>query len=126
MLRLMQERDSLGIVADQIGTPTHVSGLAEACWFFLRQEEAGVFHWTDAGVASWYDFAVAIQTTALKAGLLTRQIPLKPIKTSDYPTPAIRPHYSVLDKTSCWVSMEILPEHWQSVLQTALSKKQLQ
>ena len=123
MLRLMQERDSLGVVADQIGTPTHVTGLAAACWFFIQNEETGIHHWTDAGVASWYDFACAIQTIGLETGRLSKQIPVNPIKTSDYPTPAILPRYSVLDKTSCWDRMEILPEHWQSVLQAALSKK---
>ena len=121
MLRMMRERESLGVVTDQIGTPTHVTGLSSACWFFLQAEEAGVYHWTDAGVASWYDFAVSIQNIALEEGLLTKKIPVQPVRTSDYPTTAIRPHNSILDKTSCWDAMGVTPEHWQSILQSAIS-----
>ena len=120
MLRLMQERESLGVVADQIGTPTHITGLANAAWFFLKNRVTGIFHWTDAGVASWYDFAVAIQSIGLETGILTKRIPVSPIRTSDYPTPAVRPNFSVLDKTSCWDKMNVSPEHWQSVLTSTL------
>ena len=123
MLRLMREKDSIGVVADQVGTPTRTTGLASACWLFLKQEEAGVFHWTDAGVASWYDFAVSIQNIALEYGLLARQIPIKPIRTSDYPTPAVRPKYSVLDKTTSWDKLEAAPQHWYAELRSALTSK---
>ena len=71
MLRLMASRDSLGVVADQVGTPTAASTLADVLWRFAAKPElSGVYHWTDAGVASWYDFAVAIREEGVAAGLL--------------------------------------------------------
>lgn len=113
MLRLMAERDEVRVVADQIGTPTHAASLARAIWALNGQH--GLFHWTDAGVASWYDFAVAIQEEALKLGLLSRQVPVLPIATSDYPTPARRPAYSVLDKASSF-AITGPARHWRSEL----------
>jgi dTDP-4-dehydrorhamnose reductase len=113
MLRLMAERDEVRVVADQIGTPTHAASLARAIW--ALDGHAGLFHWTDAGVASWYDFAVAIQEEALRLGLLTRQVPVLPIATSDYPTPAQRPAYSVLDKSSS-TAITGPARHWRSEL----------
>ena len=121
MLRLMQEKDSLGVVADQIGTPTYVHGLAEACWTLLNKELAGVFHWTDAGVASWYDFAVAIQEEALELGILSKSIPINPLTTADFPTPAARPSNSVLDKTSTWQALGMTAPHWRDNLRLALA-----
>jgi len=100
MLRLMAERDEVRVVADQVGTPTHALSLARAIW--ALQGHSGVFHWTDAGITSWYDFAVAIQDEALRLGLLSRAVPIIPIATADYPTPARRPAWSVLDKGSSW------------------------
>ena len=121
MLKLMQEKDSLGVVADQIGTPTYVHGLATACWTLFNKELAGVFHWTDAGVASWYDFAVAIQEEALELGILSKSIPINPLTTADFPTPATRPSNSVLDKTSTWQALGITAPHWRDNLRVALA-----
>ncbi len=121
MLRLMKERDGLGVVADQIGTPTWAHGLAEALWSFAaRAGTAGIYHWSDAGVASWYDFAVAIQEEAVALGLLERAIPVTPITAADYPTPARRPAYSVLDKTATWQLLGITPMHWRTALRNML------
>jgi len=120
MLRLMQEKDSLGVVADQIGTPTYVHGLASACWALLNKELTGIFHWTDAGVASWYDFAVAIQEEALALGILDKSIPINPLTTADFPTPAVRPSNSVLDKTQTWQAMGMTAPHWRENLRKAL------
>lgn len=99
MLRLMAEKDGLSVVNDQRGSPTYARGIAEMLWQVVEQDQLapGIFHWTDAGEITWYDFAVAIQEEALKLGLLEKQIPLNPIPSSDYPTPAARPGYSVLD-----------------------------
>jgi dTDP-4-dehydrorhamnose reductase len=80
----------------------------------------GVHHFTDAGVASWYDFAVAIQEEALALGLLPRAVPVRPIRTADYPTPARRPAYSVLDKTDTWRALAIEPLHWRAALREVL------
>jgi dTDP-4-dehydrorhamnose reductase len=121
MLRLMGERDSVGVVADQVGTPTSTFTLAAALWrFALRPQLQGVHHFTDAGVASWYDFAVAIQEEALALGLLPRAVPVRPIRTADYPTPARRPAYSVLDKTDTWRALAIEPLHWRAALREVL------
>ncbi|MBU0465458.1 MAG: dTDP-4-dehydrorhamnose reductase, partial [Proteobacteria bacterium] len=100
MLRLMKEKPSLNVIDEQIGTPTWAHGLARATWTALEKNILGTFHWTDAGVASWYDFAMAIQEEGIQTGLLDKSIPILPVETHQYPTPAKRPMYSVLDKTS--------------------------
>jgi dTDP-4-dehydrorhamnose reductase len=113
MLRLMAERDEVRVVADQAGTPTHAPSLARAIW--ALQDHRGTFHWTDAGITSWYDFAVAIQDEALRLGLLSRAVPIIPIATADYPTPARRPAWSVLDKGSSW-AITGPARHWRHEL----------
>jgi dTDP-4-dehydrorhamnose reductase len=121
MLRLMREKESVSVVSDQVGTPTWDRSLAEAIWLIAeRPEMRGVHHWTDAGVASWYDFAVAIQEEAMSTGLLDRSVPIRPIRTVDYPTPATRPAYSVLDKTSTWAALGRTPTHWRVNLRLML------
>ena len=98
MLKLMREREQVRVVGDQIGTPTWATGIAYAIRDLLEVgAPAGVYHWTDLGVASWYDFAVAIQDEALERGLLKRAVSIVPIATSEYPTRARRPAFSVLD-----------------------------
>ncbi len=121
MLRLMRERDEVRVVSDQIGTPTHAASLARAIWALDAAGASGVYHWTDAGVASWYDFAVAIQEEALAIGLLDRAVPVVPIRTSDYPTPARRPSLSVLDKGKSW-DITGIAAHWRSELRLALAE----
>ena len=122
MLRLMAERDSLSVVADQVGTPTWARGLAEALWRIVDKPEiAGTLHWTDAGVASWYDFAVAIAEEAHAQGLLARPVAVKPIATADYPTPAARPAWSVLDKTASWQQLGCDGMHWREALRAMLA-----
>lgn len=120
MLRLMRERDEVRVVADQVGTPTHADSLARAIWALLEAGTTGVFHWTDAGVASWYDLAVAIQEEALGLGLLERAIPVLPIATADYPTPARRPACSVLDKSATW-AITGPAAHWRTELRHCLA-----
>jgi dTDP-4-dehydrorhamnose reductase len=121
MLELLRVRDSLRVVADQIGTPTWARRLAQAIWRITELPAMhGIFHWTDAGVASWYDFAVAIQEEAVRLGLLDRVIPILPIRTCEYPTPAIRPAYSVLDKSSTWERLGQQPPHWRAALRSML------
>lgn len=123
MLRLMGERDALGVVADQVGTPTWAATLAEAIWALIRRPSLkGIYHWSDAGVASWYDFAVAIQEEALALGLLERAIAIRPLRSEDYPTPAARPPYSVLDKTRSWQDFELEGRHWREGLREMLKR----
>ena len=121
MLRLMADKDSLNVVADQVGTPTYARELARAIWKMTQQPELkGILHWTDAGVASWYDFAVAIQEEAIERGLLAKPIPINPIGTDAYPTPAKRPAYSVLDKTETWDLLRCPAVHWRTRLRQML------
>jgi len=123
MLRLMAEKPALGVIDDQIGTPTWARDLAKACIYAIKNRVSGVHHWTDTGVASWYDFAVAIQSLALEKGLLTTAIPIKPIPSSVYPTPAKRPHYSVLDKSTLASEFSALePQYWRKALSDMLDE----
>ncbi len=121
MLRLMQDRDTLRIVADQVGTPTSTVTLARALLKALELPElSGILHWTDAGVAGWYDFAVAIMEEGIALGLLERPLELLPIRTDQYPTPATRPQYSVLDKQDTWNALNISPVHWRVALRDVM------
>lgn len=123
MLRLMRERDQLRVVTDQVGTPTWAQGLAKAIWLAVSMNTlSGVHHWTDAGVASWYDFAVAIQEEALSLDLLEKAIDIRPIMTWQYPLPAKRPGYSVLDKTVTWNALNLYSEHWRVLLRKMLKQ----
>lgn len=123
MLRLMRTRDELGVVSDQRGTPTAAHGLARVLWAFAEQPQLhGVYHWTDAGEATWYDFACEIQAGALQRELLARAIPIQPISTKDYPTPARRPAYSVLDKGTTLAALGIECQPWQQMLGETLDQ----
>jgi len=122
MLRLMSEREELGVVADQRGTPTWARGLAVALWAAAtRPDVKGIYHWSDAGECSWYDFAVAIGEEALALGLLAKPVQVRPIATSDYSTAAKRPAYSVLDKTSSWRDLELPAVPWRTQLRAMLA-----
>jgi dTDP-4-dehydrorhamnose reductase len=113
MLRLLQERDEVGVVQDQVGAPTWTRSLAEAIWVAAaRPELRGIHHWTDEGLTSWYDFAVAIQRDALELGLLRRRVPIRPLRTDQYPTGARRPPYSVLDATSTETALRLSRRPW--------------
>ncbi|MBE7213914.1 dTDP-4-dehydrorhamnose reductase [Shewanella benthica] len=128
MLRLMAEKDQLGIVYDQVGTPTWAKGLAQMIWSLAEttdiepQKESLLLHWTDAGVASWYDFAVAIQELAIEKGLLKRAIPISAIPASNYPTPAARPSFSVIDKKSAEIASGLNTVHWRQQLSQMLDQ----
>lgn len=123
MLRLMRERDELRVVADQIGSPTWATGLAEALWGLAAKDTGGTFHHRDAGVASWYDFAVAIAEEAHALGLLSRIPAITPIATSDYPTPAKRPAFSVLDVSATRAVLGDGHAHWRSHLKMMLEEE---
>lgn len=121
MLRLMGERDAVGVVADQVGSPTWVGSLAAALWAVTQRPQLhGLYHWADLGVASWYDFAVAIQEEALALGLLTKAIPIRPLRSEEYPTPARRPAYSVLDSADARRDFEMAGMHWRAALRQML------
>lgn len=120
MLRLMRERPELGVVGDQISSPTSATNLARAIWELTDAGASGIHHFTDAGIASWYDFAVAIQDIGLECGLLETRAVLKQLATRDYPTPAKRPAYSVLDKSATWPLLSTPPAHWRAALAEVL------
>lgn len=122
MIRLMSERPEVRVVADQIGTPTYAPGLAASLWILAAKGVTGIHHYTDAGAASWYDFAVAIQEEALAAGLLPLAVPVVPIATSDFPTRAKRPSYSVLDKTSTFAALGCPTPYWRANLRTMIAE----
>ena len=121
MLRLMQKESEIEVVCDQVGSPTWAHGLAQAVWTFTaRPELTGIFHWTDSGVASWYDFAVAIENEARVLGILGSDCTIKPIDSSRRPTAARRPPFGVLDKTSTWEKLGLVSPHWRVQLRAML------
>lgn len=121
MLRLMAERDALSVVEDQVGTPTWARTLAATCWSLLGHPQAiGVYHWSDAGACSWYDFACAIRELGLELGLLGQAAQVSPIPAAGYPTPAARPAYSVLDKTTTRELIGSTGNDWRSELRAML------
>jgi dTDP-4-dehydrorhamnose reductase len=120
MLRIMRANGAARVVADQVGTPTAARSLAEVLWRIAASPEIrGIHHWTDAGVASWYDFAVAIAEEGKELGLLPPEIAVTPVATAEYPTAARRPSYSVLDKRSL-AAYGLIPIHWRKRLRAVL------
>lgn len=123
MLRLHRERDEIAVVADQVGTPTAATTLADSLWAAAaRPTLTGIYHVSDAGVCSWYDFAVAIGEEAAALGLIDTPARVRPIRSEEYPTPARRPPYSVLDKSTAWRDLEIEPRHWRVALRDTLHR----
>ena len=123
MLRLMREKDQVSVVCDQIGAPTWAGSAAAAIWGLIESEaQGGIYHWTDLGVASWYDFAVAIQEEALVRGLLSRTVPVTPISTAGYPGRARRPAFSVLDTSTTRAAIGVPAQHWRHNLRTMLDE----
>ena len=121
MLRVMGEKGQVRVVADQIGTPTAADSLAGVLWALAqRADVTGLQHFTDAGVASWYDFAVAIAEEAAALGLLPASVQVRAIGTADYPTPARRPSYSVLDKRALLAALAPEHHHWRVSLRRVL------
>lgn len=121
MLRLFEERPVVRVVADQVGSPTSADSLAQCVWRIAASNEAkGILHFADAGVASWYDFAVAIYEEARALGLVSKSVDIQPIQTKDYPTPARRPSYSVLDVSATSEVLGLTPVHWRTNLRQVL------
>jgi len=123
MLRLGKERDKLGVIFDQVGTPTYARDLASAILQIIEKitnkevsEYAGIYHFSDEGACSWYDFSKEIFTFA---GITCN---VNPIETKDYPTPASRPHYSVLNKAKIKNTFKITIPHWKESLENCLKQ----
>lgn len=118
MIRLGQEKAELGVIFDQVGTPTYARDLATAIFTAINQGIVpGIYHFSNEGVISWYDFTKAIHRIA---GITTCHV--KPLHTMEYPTPAARPHYSVLDKTKIKNTYGIEVPYWEDSLRECISK----
>lgn len=122
MIRLGQERDSLGVIFDQIGTPTYANDLAQAIFAAINKGVVrGIYHFSDEGVCSWYDFTIAIHRLA---GIASCKV--KPLHTADYPAKAPRPHYSVLDKTKIKDTFGIEIPHWEESLKRCINQLRME
>lgn len=132
MLRLMAEREVVRVIDDQVGAPTWVRMIAEATAILIAQSvrsgvpdlsnSSGIYHFTCSGQTTWYGFASAIRDHAVNAGLLPATAArIEPIPTSEYPTPAKRPAYSVLDLQKLQTQFGIVPPDWQTALELCLA-----
>ncbi|NEO28067.1 MAG: dTDP-4-dehydrorhamnose reductase, partial [Kamptonema sp. SIO4C4] len=119
MIRLGKEREELRVVDDQIGTPTWTGDLAHLITQ-IPPDFTGLYHYSNSGVASWYDFAVTIFAEARNLGVSLALKRVVPIPTSEYPTAAQRPAYSVLSSQSLMQQLDHIPPHWQSSLNQML------
>lgn len=118
MIRLGKEKPELGVIFDQIGTPTYARDLAVVIMTIINMGIIpGVYHFTNEGVISWYDFTKAIHRIA---GIMTCHV--RPLHTAEYPTPAHRPHYSVLDKTKIKKTYGIEIPYWEESLKDCIEK----
>ena len=132
MLRLHASKAAAGeplkVVADQVGCPTSTLTLAAACWRAIgcgvSADGPALLHWSDAGAASWYDFAVAIGEQAVAQGLLSRAAQVLPITTAEYPTAATRPSYSLLECSASRQALNLQPSHWRAALADVLAQAQ--
>jgi dTDP-4-dehydrorhamnose reductase len=120
MLRLAAERDELRVVSDQTGTPTWTQDLARVLWELMQKPQAGVFHFTNEGQASWYEFACAIVDEACTLGFPVKAQRVVPITTAEYPTAAQRPAYSVLSKAKIERLLASPIPHWRDSLHAML------
>jgi len=125
MLRLHRERgasgQALGVVEDQVGCPTSTATLAAACWRVITANvQEPVLHWSDAGAASWYDVAIAVGELAQELGLLEQPAVVNPLTTAEYPLPAQRPSYSLLDCSSSRRALGLAPTPWRQALRQLL------
>jgi dTDP-4-dehydrorhamnose reductase len=121
MMRLMKERESLNVVADQVGSPTYAKDLAEAILQIINKTEIlpsqwqpGIYHYTNDAHISWYDFAIAIKEN------ISSNCDVKPITTDQYPTPAKRPAYSLLNKSKFVSAFDIALKPWKESLKTCM------
>ena len=125
MLRLFAEKDSLNVVADQKGTPTWAGTLASLIMEIIESDsdKYGIYHCTDEGETTWFDFASAILNEAFDAGLIKRIIPINPVTSSEYPTKTERPKYSVLSKDKIKTEFSFIPENWETVLKNYIIER---
>ncbi len=112
-MRVLGAGSPMRVVDDQVGTPTRARNLARALWCLAASSVTGPLHFTDAGVASWYDVAVAVMETLASEGRLASGARVEPISSSERPSVARRPSYSLLDKHDSWRAIGYMPPHWR-------------
>ena len=112
--RLLSQGITMSVVDDQVGTPTRALHLADAIWRIVKRPDiSGVLHFTDAGVASWYDVAIAVRDALKGLDKLPVEVQVMPVGTESFPRPAIRPAISILDKRTTWAMLDYSPLHWR-------------
>jgi len=120
----LERHRSLRVVDDEVGVPTTAAEVAQVIWWCVGTSarlKNSVLHWASAGSASRYEFAVAIQELALQGGMLETTDAIVPVKSSEYPLPARRPQYSVLDASVTWTAMGWTPQHWRVPLANTIA-----
>ena len=123
MIKLMMEESELGVVDDQIGSPTSTHSLVNLIFSVIERENfCGILHWCDGASISWYDFALEIQKQAIEQGLLKRRIPLRPLSTEEYETLAVRPAYSVLDRGKTIDQFGVIASSWRAELGMVINR----
>ena len=124
MLKLHSEKDIIKVVSDQIGCPTSAGDLAKVCWKIImikkKKKLPFILHWSDAGIASWFDIAVAVGELAKELGINKNEAIVFPINSSEYPTPAKRPKYSLLDTRETCRILNLQGTHWRKNLKNIL------
>lgn len=123
MLKFMEQGRDLKVVADQLGAPTFADGIARALWAIAKPDAADlppILHYTDGGICSWYEFAVAIREQGIAQGLALEPSSVAPCPSTEYPTPAPRPSWSPLHFSDAWSEVDISQRLWSEVLASAL------
>ena len=131
VLKLIQEKDKISVVYDQIGCPTNSIDLAKACWNslenskifedeFCNNNPIPIIHWSNLGVASWFDVAISIKDLAHEIGLTNKSFFVLPIKSNQFKCRAIRPKYSLLDCEASYKVLGIRPAHWRDSIKEIL------
>ena len=130
MLKLIKTKKQIGVVSDQVGCPTSTFTLSEAIWkiiakkdiFVEYESKLPIIHFSDCGVTSWYDVAIKLQEFFIDLNLIKNPIDIFPIKTKEYPTPAKRPRYSILDCDKTYETLNLKKIHWSKALKESLGK----
>lgn len=123
MLSLMRSRNEIRVVNNQVGSPTWARSVADVIYAMAtRTWRSGTYHWTDGGQCSWYEFACAIHDEALELGSLDKAVAIRPVPSTEYPVPAARPAYSVLDCSSTVAEFDVVQTPWRDNLRSMLEE----
>lgn len=122
-LGLLRDQPFLQIVSDQTGSPTSAVSLTKAVFSAIAADARGIFHWSDDGTATWYDFACEIQKQALALQLVNEKKEIRPVSSSELKCKAVRPPWSVLDKASFIAATGLMPQAWQTMLEKTLIER---